>query len=253
HHLRLQRHRPGEDRGAGGGGCQGRPEPHRDGRAHARGRRRALTPTPKTSPSSPSRSVSARLTSQNRNLERFRHTSHIVIAVACLVLSACGSTSTHLPLERAVGTLPATTAPPTTTAPTTAPPPPATVPPANAIMSPHGFALPVDSSDPRGWLVETPCGNKTTLTAGSPITTPTVILDPGHGGGETGAIGPNHLREAVLNMAVSQFAKSALQTSGVSVILTRPGDDRVVLTTRSALVRKLRPAAFVSVHHNSSP
>ena len=35
--------------------------------------------------------------------------------------------------------------------------------------------------------------------------------------------------------------------------MTRPADDRVVLTTRSALVRKLRPAALVSIHHNSSP
>src|SRR5439155_7312069 len=140
------------------------------------------------------------------NLERFRHTSHIVIALACLVLSACGSTSTHLPLERAVGTMPTTTVPPTTTAPTTTPPPPPppTVPPANAVMSPHGFALPVDSSDPHGWHVQTPCGNKATLASGTPLTTPTVILDPGHGGGETGAVGPNHLRESVVNLAVSQ-------------------------------------------------
>jgi len=120
-------------------------------------------------------------------------------------------------------------------------------------MSPHGFALPVDGRGPAGWTVETPCGNKTALTAGTPLPTPTVVLDPGHGGGETGAIGPNHLREAVLNFAVSQFAKDALQANGVSVVMTRPGDDRIVLTTRSALVRKLRPAALVSVHHNSSP
>jgi N-acetylmuramoyl-L-alanine amidase len=186
-------------------------------------------------------------------LERFGHTSHIGIAVALLVLSACGSASARMPLERAAGTLPTTTStqsPPTTTAPTT---PPATVPAANAVMSPHGFALPVDRRDPTGWLVETPCGNQTMLSAGTPLATPTVVLDPGHGGGETGAVGPNGLREAVVNLAVSQFAKAALQANGVSVVLTRPGDDRVVLTTRSALVRKLRPAAMVSVHHNASP
>jgi N-acetylmuramoyl-L-alanine amidase len=120
-------------------------------------------------------------------------------------------------------------------------------------MSPHGFALPVDRRDPTGWLVETPCGNQTMLSAGTPLATPTVVLDPGHGGGETGAVGPNGLREAVVNLAVSQYAKTALQANGVSVVLTRPGDDRVVLTTRSALVRKLRPAAMVSVHHNASP
>ncbi len=181
-------------------------------------------------------------------------------AVLAAVLTACGSmsTATRLPLERAAGTLPtATTATTTAPAPPTTPPPtappPGTVPPANAVMSPRGFALPVDSRDDRGWLVETPCGNRTPLTAGTPLATPTVVLDPGHGGGETGAIGPNHLREAVVNLAVSQFAKQALEANGVSVVLTRPGDDRVVLTTRSALVRKLRPAAMVSIHHNSSP
>jgi N-acetylmuramoyl-L-alanine amidase len=175
------------------------------------------------------------------------------VAVALLALAGCGSTTTSLPLERAAGSLPTTTttaAPPSTTAPTV---PPSTVPPANAVMSPHGFALPVDRRGPGGWVVQTPCGNSATLAAGTPLATPTVVLDPGHGGGETGAVGPNRLREAVVNLAVSQVTKSALQANGVSVVMTRPGDDRVVLTTRSALVRKLRPAAFVSVHHNSSP
>jgi N-acetylmuramoyl-L-alanine amidase len=127
------------------------------------------------------------------------------------------------------------------------------VPAAVAVLSPHGYPLPVDRRDPGGWVVQTPCGNRATLAVGTPLATPTVILDPGHGGDETGAVGPNRLRESVLNLAVSQYAKSALQGAGVSVILTRPGDDRVVLSTRSQLVRKLHPAAFVSVHHNSSP
>ena len=172
-----------------------------------------------------------------------------------MLCAACGSASARFPLERAAGTLPPTTTTAPTTTTTTAPAPTTTVtvPAANAVMSPHGYALPVDGRDARGWLVETPCGNTAPLGSGSPLATPTVILDPGHGGGETGAIGPNGLREAVVNFAVSQFAKSALQANGVSAVMTRPGDDRVVLTTRSALVRKLRPAAFVSVHHNSSP
>ena len=174
---------------------------------------------------------------------------------AALVLAACGSTSpTRMPLERAAGTLPSTT----TTAPTTTmapPPPPTTVnlPPANAVMSPRGHPLPVDGRNGQGWVVETPCGNTTTLATGTPIATPTVILDPGHGGGETGAVGPNHLREAVVNLAVSRVTKATLEANGVTVVMTRGDDTRVVLTTRSALVRKLRPAAVVSIHHNSSP
>jgi N-acetylmuramoyl-L-alanine amidase len=184
-------------------------------------------------------------------LERFLRTSLIFISL--VVLAACGSASARMPLERAAATLPTTTTSSTTTTPPVPATPPPTVPPANAVMSARGFALPVDRRNPTGWLVETPCGNQTELSSGTPIATPTVVLDPGHGGGETGAVGPNHLREAVVNLAVSQFAKAALQANGVTVVMTRPGDDRVVLTTRSALVRKLRPAAMVSVHHNSSP
>ena len=120
-------------------------------------------------------------------------------------------------------------------------------------MSPHGFPLPVDRRDPSGWLVETPCGNQTTLSKGTPLATPVVMIDPGHGGNETGAVGPNGLRESVLNLAVSKVTKATLEANGVSVVMTRPGDDRVVLTTRSALVRKLRPAAMISIHHNASP
>jgi N-acetylmuramoyl-L-alanine amidase len=182
--------------------------------------------------------------------------------VALLTCAACGSAAARLPLERAAAPLPTTTLPATTTTQTSPPPPPpptappappSTVPPANAVLSPRGFALPVDRRDPTGWLVETPCGNQTMLSAGAPLATPVVILDPGHGGGETGAVGPNHLRESVVNLAVSQVTKATLQANGVTVVMTRPGDNRVVLTTRSALVRKLRPAAVVSVHHNSSP
>ena len=187
-----------------------------------------------------------------------------LVAVLLLLCAACGSASARLPLERAEGTPPAPTTTAATTAPTTPPTtpapatslptaPPVTVPNANAVVSLHGFALPVDARTAAGWVVETPCGNQTTLSKGAPLGTPTVVLDPGHGGGETGAVGPNGLKEAVVNFAVSQYARAALEANGVSVVMTRPGDNRVVLTTRSALVRKLRPAAMVSVHHNASP
>jgi N-acetylmuramoyl-L-alanine amidase len=179
-------------------------------------------------------------------------------AVTMVVVAACGSTTDRIPLERAAGTVPTTVTVPTvppTTAPAPPPPPPTVValPAAAAVLSPRGFALPVDGRDAGGWVVQTPCGKRATLAAGTPLAPPTVILDPGHGGGETGAVGPNRLRESVLNMAVTTEARAALQAAGVNVVLTRPGDDRVVLTTRSQLVHKLHPAAFVSVHHNSDP
>ena len=120
-------------------------------------------------------------------------------------------------------------------------------------MSPKGLVLPVEGTDPAGYVVQTPCGNRAILGSGKPLSGATVVLDPGHGGDETGAVGPNGLRESVLNMAVVQQARTALERVGVSVITIRSTDVRVVLSTRSQLVEKLRPQAFVSVHHNSTP
>jgi N-acetylmuramoyl-L-alanine amidase len=80
-----------------------------------------------------------------------------------------------------------------------------------------------------------------------------VVLDPGHGGGESGAVGPNGLREKDANLAVAQRAKAALEANGVSVVLTRTSDYRMTLGARARVAKALRPRAFVSVHHNGDP
>jgi len=178
----------------------------------------------------------------------FGRTAVGVVALAC---AACASDASRVPLQRAAGTVPTTvaTVPPTTVPPTTAVP----LPPAQAVVSPKGFALPVEGSDPAGYVVQTPCGNRAVLPSGTPLSGATVVLDPGHGGGETGAIGPNGLGEAVVNLAVAQQARATLAAAGVNVVMTRSTDVRVVLATRSQLVDKLHPQAFVSIHHNSTP
>ena len=66
-------------------------------------------------------------------------------------------------------------------------------------------------------------------------------------------MGPNRLTEAVLNLAVAEQVRRALQAAGVDVVLTRTGNYETSLATRTELATKLRPRAFVSVHHNSSP
>jgi len=178
----------------------------------------------------------------------------MLVGVVALACTACGSTGSQLPLQRAAGTAPPTTTtvatlPPTTVPPTTSVP----LPPAQAVVSPKGYALPVEGSDPGGYVVQTPCGNRAILPAGTPVSGATVVLDPGHGGGETGAIGPNGLREAVVNLGVARQTRAALAAAGVNVVMTRSTDVRVVLDTRSQLVDKLHPEAFVSIHHNSTP
>jgi N-acetylmuramoyl-L-alanine amidase len=152
-----------------------------------------------------------------------------------------------------------TPAPPTALSPTTAPPAPtttlATGGPAAAVITPAGIVVPVVSSGgPNdGWVVRTPCNATATLRRGTPVGSPVVVLDPGHGGAETGAVSPAGLAESGVNLAVARQAQVALQDAGVATVLTRTGDYEMSLPTRSELARDVNPRAFVSIHHNADP
>jgi N-acetylmuramoyl-L-alanine amidase len=145
-----------------------------------------------------------------------------------------------------------TTEPPTTT--TTAPPPAQSLAGSNAkaVVTPTGITVPVLGTEGDHLLVGTPCGRSTALTSGTPIDG-IVVLDPGHGGVEPGAVGPGGLEERHLNLAVTQFARDALQANGVGVVLTRNGDYRITLEARAKIVSALKPKAFVSIHFNAEP
>ena len=80
-----------------------------------------------------------------------------------------------------------------------------------------------------------------------------MVLDPGHGGIEPGAVSPGGLTEKEVNLAVVGYARAALEREGVNTVRTRTFDYRVTLATRADIVKALDPAAFVSVHHNAEP
>lgn len=134
-----------------------------------------------------------------------------------------------------------------------APPPPPEVD-AKVVVSPAGIVLPVLGRDGGGWVVSTPCGREARLPAGSAtaIRHATVVIDPGHGGYDPGAMGHNGLRESALNLAVAEHAKALLEQHGVSVVLTRSGDHGMNLANRARLALSLEAKAFVSVHHNAA-
>jgi N-acetylmuramoyl-L-alanine amidase len=97
-----------------------------------------------------------------------------------------------------------------------------------------------------------PCGQSVAV-VGQPLTGATVVIDPGHGGDEPGAVGPAGLLEKDVNLAVALELQQQLQAQGATAVLTRTGDYRVTLASRGAIVQALHPAAFVSVHHNAAP
>ncbi len=80
-----------------------------------------------------------------------------------------------------------------------------------------------------------------------------IVIDPGHGGYDTGTIGPNSLEEKDLVLDVSRRLGKLLESRlGSQVVYTRKDDTFVPLETRTAIANQEQADLFVSVHANSS-
>jgi len=82
---------------------------------------------------------------------------------------------------------------------------------------------------------------------------PIIVLDPGHGGIEKGAVGPTGLEEKDATLGIALQLEKALEKSGVSVVLTRDDDRLLSLDERTAIANHNRATLFISIHLNSSP
>ncbi|MFT3914794.1 MAG: N-acetylmuramoyl-L-alanine amidase [Anaeromyxobacteraceae bacterium] len=80
-----------------------------------------------------------------------------------------------------------------------------------------------------------------------------VVVDPGHGGEQEGALSPTGDREKDLSLAIARRTAAKLKKAGVKVVLTRTGDISVPLANRAAVANALRADLFVSIHLNSMP
>lgn len=83
-----------------------------------------------------------------------------------------------------------------------------------------------------------------------------VVLDPGHGGRDPGALGKQNgqtiLNEKDVNLAVALRIREKLEAAGVSVYMTRDSDVAVILASRPAIANELNAALFVGIHNNAS-
>ena len=80
-----------------------------------------------------------------------------------------------------------------------------------------------------------------------------IVIDPGHGGHDTGTIGPNGVREKDVVLDVSRrLGRMLRQQLGAQVIYTRSDDTFIPLETRTAIANRERADLFISVHANSS-
>lgn len=81
---------------------------------------------------------------------------------------------------------------------------------------------------------------------------PIVIIDPGHGGKESGAT-YGGIAEKTLNLDIAKRLKNILDESGVKNVITRTDDSYISLYSRSGLANKYNAGVLVSIHNNAQP
>lgn len=99
------------------------------------------------------------------------------------------------------------------------------------------------------------------LPGATPLAGRVIVVDPGHGGKESGTVGPAGTKEKDVNLAVSRHLAELLSAAGARVVLTREGDTGVApagssladdLKARVEIANRLEADLFVSVHHNAT-
>jgi len=85
----------------------------------------------------------------------------------------------------------------------------------------------------------------------------TVVIDPGHGGHDPGAIGPTGLKEKNVNLQIAKALKTKLERDGKKfgierVYLTRSSDIFIPLEERTAIAKKQYADLFISIHCNAA-
>jgi len=80
-----------------------------------------------------------------------------------------------------------------------------------------------------------------------------IVIDPGHGGKDVGAVGPYKRYEKVVTLKISKYLHSILKQRGHKVYLTRSSDRFIKVGNRTDLARKKNADVFISIHANSVP
>ena len=79
-----------------------------------------------------------------------------------------------------------------------------------------------------------------------------VVIDAGHGGHDTGAIGPGGTREKDVTLAIARKLAERLRRLGLTVLLTRDGDRFVPLEGRAQFANQAHADLFISIHANAN-
>ncbi|MCM8773413.1 MAG: N-acetylmuramoyl-L-alanine amidase [Candidatus Omnitrophica bacterium] len=80
----------------------------------------------------------------------------------------------------------------------------------------------------------------------------TIVIDPGHGGKDPGAISKTGVKEKDLNLKIAKLLKKELEEKGFKVYLTRHSDIFLTLKERVELGKRYKADLFVSIHANAN-
>lgn len=103
-----------------------------------------------------------------------------------------------------------------------------------------------------GWIPDWLVNNKT-LKEATNLSETTVVLDPGHGGSDSGALSTGNNIEKTYTLQVAKKAAKQLQEKGANVIMTRDSDKTVSLFSRPSFSTDNNANLFISFHFDSSP
>jgi N-acetylmuramoyl-L-alanine amidase len=81
----------------------------------------------------------------------------------------------------------------------------------------------------------------------------TIVVDAGHGGKDSGALGKSLGREKDYNLAAALDLRAALQKRGYRVVMTRQTDVFLPLTERVKIARDAKADLFISLHSDADP
>ena len=79
-----------------------------------------------------------------------------------------------------------------------------------------------------------------------------IVIDPGHGGDDNGAIGPSKTKEKDIVLDISKKLRDLLENENIKVILTRDDDRLVPLGDRTEIANEAEADVFVSIHCNAA-
>ena len=84
------------------------------------------------------------------------------------------------------------------------------------------------------------------------LTAKTIVIDPGHGGKDPGALGRGSLQERAIVLSISEKLREVLTRKGYTVLMTRDTNRFIPLKQRTAFATQHKADLFLSIHANGS-